>query len=164
MIKLFNPNFKFRSRASQPVLIFNGRGRRREPKPPTFESPTYKPKKRYYTSLCQQPFSVYFDFQPKHKHRTSVGYVTFEISVAKRRYGPYLTNIWTTTKTFQNRRWIKITKESLVVQETILAILEKLEEGWAAYDQQGEPITGEMVLAASGLQEVKGEGGLHYAI
>ena len=158
----FNPNFKLCSSVSQPVLISSQRGRRREVKRPTFKTPYYESKR--YTALCHQPFTVYFGFKPKHKHRSSVGYVTFTITVGERKYGPYFTDIWTTTKTFEGRHWSNITEQSFVVQKRLLGFYEKLEDGWDSYDPKGEPITGEMVLAKSGLQQIQGEEGVHYAL
>ena len=117
-----------------------------------------------YTHCCQQSFTAWFRFVPKHTHRSSIGVVQFWLAIANRTYGPYSTDIRTTTTVWDGRKSLFASKQSKLVASLAGTFTQMLENGWAAYDQKGEPITGEMVLAKSGLKLVQGSGGPVYVV
>lgn len=118
-----------------------------------------------YTYVNAQPFRApFFEFVPKHTHRSSIGVVQFWLVIAGREYGPYQTDIRTTTTVWNSRKSLFASKQAEQVRAQTAQMSEKLEDGWAAYDPKGDPITGEMVLAKSGLKRVEGEGGPVYVV
>lgn len=117
-----------------------------------------------YLHLVPQSFSAPFRFEPTHKHRSSVGVVQFHLNIAGRMYGPYATDIRTTTTVWNSRKSLFASEQAKQVASQTGTFTQKLIDGWAKYDQNGQPITGEMVLAKSGLKRVQGEGGPVYGL
>ncbi|MVM28423.1 hypothetical protein GO755_00155 [Spirosoma sp. HMF4905] len=130
-----------------------------------------QPKKKYrFLTLCDQPLRLYFGFMPKYAHRSSVGFVIFQIKIGRpeRLYGYYLTDLRSTSATWNNRHYLQPSKVAQELQKEVLDLNERLEVAWDSFPQRGEPITGEMILHQAGLNypvvQLKWKGGFFYAV
>lgn len=110
----------------------------------------------YYLRLSPQPLHIYYQFLPKHTHRSSIGNVTITIRVAGRYYGPYTTDITTTTNVWIGRDQIRPTKYEAEIGAKLKGLQAVLEKAWYSLLELNQPITGEMILTKAGLVPEKG--------
>ena len=110
-----------------------------------------------YLRLSSQPLHIRFNFKPTHFHRSSIGTVQITISASEREYGPYDTNIHTTTGVWDRRKSLRPSQASWEVNQHIQVLNKQLEKAWESLLSINQSITGDMILEKAGLTYPVGE-------